>query len=66
MDKLVEIFCDVDDFCRVFIPELEKQLLSDGRRKRRRTSRMTMSEIMTIIIVFHMCIFRLNRSVNSV
>ncbi len=20
MDKLVELFCDVDDFCRVFIP----------------------------------------------
>ncbi len=27
MNKLVEMFCDVDDFCRVFIPELEKNLL---------------------------------------
>lgn len=50
MNKLVEIFCDVDDFCRVFIPEWEKQLLSDGTRKRNRTCRMTMSEIMTVII----------------
>ena len=54
MNKLVHIFCDVDDFCRVFLPELEKQLISDGTQKRRRSSRMTISEIMTIIIAFHM------------
>lgn len=54
MNKLVEIFCDVDDFCPVFIPELEKQLLFGGSQKRRRSGRMMMSEIMTIIIAFHM------------
>ncbi len=27
MNKLVEMFCDVDDFCRVFILELEKHSL---------------------------------------
>ena len=54
MNKLIELFCDVDDFCRVFLPELEKQLISDGKKKRRRASRMTMSEVMTIIIAFHM------------
>ena len=53
MNKLVEIFCDVDDFCRVFIPQWEKQLLSNGTRKRNRACRMSMSEIMTIIIAFH-------------
>lgn len=41
MDKLVDIFCDVDDFCRVFIPEWEKYQLADGFRKRQRDSRMT-------------------------
>lgn len=54
MNKLVDIFCDVDDFCHVFLPELEKQLISDGSKKRRRASRMSMSEIMTIVIAFHM------------
>ena len=54
MNKLVEIFCDVDDFSRVFIPELEKQLIADGSQKRQRSSCMSMSEIMTIIIAFHM------------
>lgn len=53
MNKLVEIFCDVDDFCRVFIPEWEKQCLTDGTRQRNRACRMSMSEIITIIIAFH-------------
>ena len=54
MNKLVECFCDVDDFCTVFLPEWEKQLLEDGTKRRKRRSRMTMSEVMTIIIGFHM------------
>ena len=58
MDKLDDIFCDVDDFCRVFIPEWEKQQLADGSRKRKRCSRMTTSEIMTIIICFHISHYR--------
>jgi len=53
MNKLIEIFCDVDDFCKVFIPEWEKQQLTDGSRKRNRQIRMSSSEIMTIIIAFH-------------
>ena len=54
MDNLVDVFCDVDDFCSVFIPQWEQQCLTDGTRKRKRSSRMAMSEIMTIIIAFHM------------
>lgn len=53
MHKIVEIFCDVDDFCQHFMPHWEQQLLSDGQRKRRRAGRMQASEIMTIIILFH-------------
>ncbi|MCC8381769.1 IS982 family transposase, partial [Xenorhabdus sp. PB30.3] len=30
MDKLVEIFCDVDDFCRLFIPQWEQFCLDNG------------------------------------
>jgi hypothetical protein len=43
MNKLTEVFCDVDDFCRVFILEWEKQLITDGTRQRNRHSRMSMS-----------------------
>jgi hypothetical protein len=58
MHKLVEVFCDVDDFSAVFIPEWEKTLLTDGTRKRQRSGRMTMSEVMTIIILFQMSHYR--------
>ncbi|MGR3972921.1 IS982 family transposase, partial [Shewanella sp. 1180_01] len=50
----MEVFCDVDDFCAVFIPELEKTLLTDGTRKCQRAGRMTISEVMTIIILFQL------------
>jgi len=46
-----KLFCDVDDFCSVFIPQWQQQLLADGERKR--AGRITASEIMTIIIAFH-------------
>ena len=58
MNKLVELFCDVDDFCKVFIPQWQKQLLEDGTLKRQRSGRMTTSEIMTIVVSFHMSHYR--------
>ena len=54
MKNLVELFCDVDDFCKVFIPQWQKQLIEEGTRKRHRDCRLSMSEVMTIIIGFHM------------
>ena len=38
----------------VFIFQWKKQLLEDGTQKRQRAGRMTPSEIMTIVISFHM------------
>ena len=58
MDNLVETFCNVDDFCELFIPQWEQTLIEDGTRKRRRKGRMNASEIMTIIIGFHQSHFR--------
>ena len=53
MSSLVEIFCDVDDFCKIFMPEWEKHQLKIGAKHRRRKRSLTMSEIMTILITFH-------------
>jgi hypothetical protein len=50
MSKLVELFCDVDDFCKVFIPQWRKQLLEDGTRKRQRDRQITTSEMMMIVV----------------
>jgi hypothetical protein len=56
--SLEELFCDVDDFCRVFLPTGPRQLLTNGERKRVRTRRLTLSEIMTILIDFHQSQYR--------
>jgi hypothetical protein len=56
--SLEELFCDVDDFCRVFLPTWHRQLLTHGDRKRQRSSRLTLSEIMTILIYFHQSQYR--------
>jgi hypothetical protein len=51
-DKVIEIFVSVDDFCKVFEPELNKKLI--GKAKvRNKPSRLSMSEIITIQISFH-------------
>ncbi|SFU96562.1 IS982 family transposase [Xenorhabdus koppenhoeferi] len=54
MHNLVNLFCHVDDFCQNFMPQWQKYLIESGERQRLRQGRMTPSEIMTIIIAFHM------------
>jgi hypothetical protein len=58
MDSLLELFCDVDDFCKDFSPFWQKQLLSNGLVQRRRQRALCMSEIMTILIAFHQSHYR--------
>ena len=52
MDRLT-IFCEIDDFCRQFEPQFNRQLLADGQRKRIKPSRMSRAEVMTILVLFH-------------
>ncbi len=54
MHKLVDLFCHVDDFCKAFLPHWQKLQLESGEKKRNRKGRMSESEIMTIIVAFHM------------
>jgi len=56
--SLLELFCHVDDFCRVFEPVWQQRLIEDGLRRRRRSTRLSLSEIMTIIIYFHQSHYR--------
>lgn len=58
MMNLDELFCDIDDFCRLFLPAWHRQLLTSGEGQRRRASRLTLSEIMTILIYFHQSQYR--------
>lgn len=56
--SLLELFCDVDDFCQVFLPIWEQKQLQDGTRKRLRQTQLSISEIMTIMILFHQSNYR--------
>ena len=58
MDSLVEMFCDVDDFCQEFEPQWEQRQLTAGIKQRRRPGQLCLSEIMTIIIHFHQSSYR--------
>lgn len=58
MENLTELFCTVDDFCKLFLPEWNKHLLASGLKKRNRPSKLSISELMTIIIAFHQSHYR--------
>lgn len=59
-DKVTEIFCIADDFCKEFDKEAAKTGLESSKeaRRRNRSWRMSRSEIMTILICFHFGSFR--------
>jgi hypothetical protein len=54
----VALFCSVDDFCQQFEPAFHARLLHDGSCKRRRESRLALSEMLTIVIAFHLSHYR--------
>ena len=56
--SIVELFCDVDDFCQEFEPRWDRYLLANGLRQRKRKSRLSLSEVMTIVIHFHQSGYR--------
>jgi hypothetical protein len=58
MESLIELFCDVDDFCQAFMPVWNRQLLKSGQQHRQRRRSLTTSEIMTILIAFHQSHYR--------
>jgi hypothetical protein len=56
--SLLEMFCEIDDFWQSFRPAWQRKLLLSGTRRRERTTQLTVSEIMTIIILFHQSNYR--------
>jgi transposase len=58
MDSLTELFCQIDDFCRQFEPAWEQRLLTTGVKKRKRNGELSLSELMTLTILFHQLRFR--------
>lgn len=53
-DKIIDIFCVVDDFCKDFDEEIAKHRIGCATKgSRNRKSVLSDSEIMTILIAFH-------------
>lgn len=50
---ILPIFCHIDDFCRHFELVWRQHLLASTGKKRNRTSRFSLSEIMTILVLFY-------------
>ena len=50
---LTTVFCDIDDFCREFTLESPQGLLPMPSPRRNRRAGLGLSEIMTILVMFH-------------
>lgn len=55
---VTEIFCHIDDFCKQALTQMNHYLLPNPKRQRQRPCRLSVSEIMTIIILFHLSHYR--------
>jgi DDE family transposase len=53
---IVALFCDIDEFCVEFEPVLRRYAL--GVKQRQRASTMHLSEVLTILVWFHMIGYR--------
>ena len=58
--KIIEIFCNLDDFMNEFETILRKNSITDLSlpKKRNRKSKMSKSEVMTIMVIFHLKSYR--------
>ena len=57
--KVTEIYCMADDFCKEFALQQKKYMVEDQSHKHRnKPNRMSDSEIMVILILFHSGGFR--------
>lgn len=50
---ILPLFCDIDDFCSVFEPAWRRRLLASGAQRRHKPSALSLSEVMTILVLFH-------------
>lgn len=56
---LVTLFYLIDEFCKDYEPQWQQSLLDSGLKQRRTTSRLSLSEILTIIVFFHLSGYRM-------
>src|SRR4051812_3156369 len=50
---IVTLFCDINDFCSVFEPAWRRRLLASGGCHRHKPGTLSLSEVMSILVLFH-------------
>jgi hypothetical protein len=58
MIELTELFCEIDDFCGLYELNFKSHALPDAVSQRHRSCSLSMSEVMTICINFHLSSYR--------
>jgi hypothetical protein len=53
LDRLVEVFCEVDDFCKAFQPPWQARQLGGSAKPRGPKPGLTDSEIITLLLMLH-------------
>jgi hypothetical protein len=56
--SILDLYCSVDTFWQQFAPWWEREQLASGQRRRRRATRLSPSELMTIAILFQQSGYR--------
>lgn len=55
---ILTLFFDIDEFCKEFEPVWKQHLLAENQRRRNRERSLSLSEVMTILILFHIYGYR--------
>src|SRR6516162_8924774 len=58
LERLTEVFCEVDDFCQAFETQWQSYLLGSGAPPRGPQPGLAVSEIITLILVLHSSRFK--------
>ena len=53
LERLTEVFCEVDDFCQAFETQWQSYLLGSGAPPREPQPGLSVSEIITLLLVLH-------------
>lgn len=51
--NILPIFCEIDDFCLIFESLWHRRLLQTGAARRNKPSALALSEVITILVLFH-------------
>lgn len=55
---LEELYCFVDDFCQEFVPQWQQYLLNSGQQERCHKTTLSLSELLTIYLLFQSSHYR--------